>query len=118
MGKPGIKRHAPRLKVQGLGPILFKDIAISGYALLDQVEKGLAARRPVALRILRNELLCERDCLRPRLFRLLRLFFRFVDLDEGSAARGRVVESFGCRRGLRIDRKSTRLNSSHLGISY
>src|SRR2546426_2011566 len=42
----------------------------------------------------------------------------FLASDDARAIHGAIVDAFGISTEIKIDRKSTRLNSSHLVISY
>src|SRR5579871_6476866 len=85
-----------------LQEVLFRDVAVGGDALLDVEDQALGAESIVALAILADDSLRqpERTILRFRGFFLI--WFGPVDLDEGGAPPGCVVQGFGGGRRLRM----------------
>src|SRR6266496_3488377 len=77
-------------------------VPVGRHALLNEEEKSLSARRPVALRVLRNQLLRDRNRTGSGLLRLLRLLFGFEDFDQRRLAGGCMVESFRSGGRLRM----------------
>src|ERR1700722_4197941 len=77
-------------------------ISVGGNALLDVEDEALGAVGPIALSILTDEFLCQRESAIFRFGGLFLVRFVLVNLDESGAARGGVIQGFCGGRRLRM----------------
>src|SRR5262245_55571339 len=116
-----VQAHAPsaRCRCPGRGPVAFTTcgLLIGPLLLLDVVPSQVAQHAPPAVQVLRRVELTRRARMHG-FDQLLRVNLRavpHVGVPHRSAERAEIFR----RREIQVlDRKSTRLNSSHLGISY